>query len=347
MEPDEKNKDKGAEGQESAGKADDQQAPADALSRTPEDLEEEAKQTEEAAGTGKTDELPEKKLSPVKRFFRKVNIYFLIFVLVVVGAGIFMLVTYLNSTKDPTVPNIASQPLTEDALKELANTNVSVGDVSQTLTIQGNAIIAGQTLMRGNLSVAGNIQTGGTITVPKLTVSGDTNLGATQINSLQVATNVAIQGTTTMRDLNVAGATSFSGTVTASQITVSKLIMSGNAVLEIPNHISFTGSSPNRSITSSALLGSGGSISVSGSDTTGTITINTGNAPSIASGNCFARITFQQVFTNRPHVIVSPFSVTAGKLQYYVDRDNTGFSICTINAPDANKQFGFDYFVTN
>lgn len=318
-----------------------QPAPADALSRTPDDLQQE--QAQQAAATPTVAEPAAKKVSAFKRFFRKVNLYFLIFILLVVVAAAITAVNYLNSKKEAPAPNIASQDLTEDALKQLANTDASVGDTSQTLTIQGNAVIAGQTLTRGNLNVAGNFQSGGSIQGPSLTVSGQSNLGATQINSLQVATNTAVQGSTTLRDLNVAGTSSFSGPMTASQITVSRLVLSGNAVLQIPNHISFTGPSPSRTI-NAGVLGSGGSASVNGSDTTGTININTGGGP---AAGCFARINFQQRFSNQPHVIVSPVGNAASRTQYYVDRDNAGFSICTSSPAPANQVFAFDYFVTN
>ena len=318
-------------------------APADALSRTPDELEEE-QAAQAAANPAPTPAQPaEKKISPIKRFMRRANIYFLIFLLILVIAGIIAVVSYLNSQKPPVEPNISNQPLTQDALKQLANTDASVGNTSQTLTIQGNAIIAGQTLARGNLNVAGNFQAGGSIQGASLTISGKSTLGATQINSLQVATDTAVQGNTTLRNLNVGGTASFSGAVKASQLTVSRLIMSGNAVLTVPNHISFTGPNPGRTITAS-VLGSGGSASVNGSDTTGTVNLNTGNNP---TSGCFVRINFNQQFSNPPHVLVTPIGAGAGQLNFYVERDRSGFTICTTNAASANRTFAFDYFVTN
>ena len=171
-----------------------QDAPADALSRTPDDLEEEqaaAKVEPEA-----TDGTKPKKVSKLKLFFKRINVYLLIFILVVIVAIAVTIVFYLNSQKPPVEPTVASQELTEEALRGLANKDASVGGASQTLTIQGNAIIDGQTLMRGNLNIAGNLQTGGSIQGPTLTISGSANLGDAQINSLQVATNTAIQGNT-------------------------------------------------------------------------------------------------------------------------------------------------------
>ena len=125
-----------------------QDAPADALSRTPDELEEEqaaAKVEPEA-----TDGVKPKKVSKLKLFFKRINVYLLIFILVVIVAIAVTIVFYLNSQKPPVEPTVASQELTEEALRGLANKDASVGGASQTLTIQGNAIIDGQTLMRGN-----------------------------------------------------------------------------------------------------------------------------------------------------------------------------------------------------
>ncbi len=315
------------------------QAPADALSRTPDELEEEQKASEPAATEAKP---TEKKASGIKRFLRKVNLYVLFFFLVVAIAAIVTIVNYLNAQKDPVLPTVGSQELTQEALQQLANTDASVGNASQTLTIQGNAVIDGQTLMRGNLNIAGNLQTGGSIQGPTLTISGATNLGDTQINSLQVATNTAIQGSTTMRDLSVTGSSTFNGPVTMSQLTVTSLVLSGNATLQVPNHISFTGPTPNRTVNAGP-LGSGGSASVSGSDTAGTVNISTGNSP---QSGCMIRINFAQAFTKQPYVIISPVGNAASRTQYYVDRDQAGFSICTSAPAPGNSSFGFDYKIS-
>ncbi|MGV9001396.1 MAG: hypothetical protein ACOH18_00345 [Candidatus Saccharimonadaceae bacterium] len=324
--------------------ADKQAVSADALSKTPDELEEDkaaraASDTDLSALDG---ELPEKKISPVKKLLRKVNVYLLIFIVVLVVGGAIAIVSYLNSQKAPDTPSVESQSLTTEALKSLANTDASVGSTAQTLTIQGSAIINGQTLARGNLNVAGNLQTGGSIQAPTITVSGAANLGDTQINSLQIASNTAVLGTTTLRDLNVSGTSSFSGAMTASQITVTRLILSGDASLEVPNHISFTGSSPSRT-TNGAVLGNGGSANISGSDTAGTINVNSGNNP---TAGCFITVKFNQAFTRQPHVVVSPVGLVAGQMQVYTERNNTTFSVCGVNAPTANQSYSFDYFIS-
>lgn len=315
-----------------------QQAPADALSRTPEDLAQ--AEAESASGLDTIDE-PVKKVGPIRAFFRVVNVYFLIFILIVVVAVAFTVVNYFNANNTTPAPSIAEQNLTEETLQELANSDATVGSTSQTLTIQGNAIVEGQTLMRGNLNVAGNLQTGGSIQGPSLTISGTSNLGTAQINTLQVAQNLTTQGNLAVNGtLSVAGASSFSGDVTASKITVTNLILSGNAILDVPNHLRFSGSTPTR--TPGNALGSGGSVSINGSDTAGNVTINTGGG---TQAGCFINVTFAQAFTSTPRVIVSPVGTAAGLTDYYVTRSQTGFSVCAATAAPANSTFGFDYFI--
>jgi len=318
------------------------QAPADALSRTPDELEEQAERESKDSSSQITPQSEYKKPSFVRRIWRKTNIYILLFVLIVVISSAIVIVNYLNSQKEPDLPNIASKELTEEELRQLANTDTNVGDTSQTLTIRGNAIIDGQTLMRGNLNVAGNFQSGGSIQGPTITISGLANIGQAQINSLQVAADVAIQGNSTLRDLNVAGTSSFSGPMTASRISVTELVLSGNARLEIPNHISFVGPTPSHTINTGP-LGTGGSASISGSDTAGVVNINTGNNP---VAGCIVRVNFNQRFSNQPHVLISPVGNAAGRTQYYVERDQGGFSICTTSPAPGNQSFAFDYFVT-
>lgn len=322
------------------GAAETHDEPADALSRTPDDLGEEAQHNEHAdAHPG---EPKVKEPSAIKKLFKRLNIYLLFFILLVVIAAAFFVVNYLNSQKPSPEAAINSQKLTQKDLQQLSNTDASLGNSSQTLTIQGNAIINGQTLIRSSTNIAGTLQTSGAITGPSLTIAGATNLGATQASSLQVQQNVAVQGSTTLASLNVAGTSSFSGAMTVPQITASKLVLSGNAVLEIPNHLAFTGPSPSRGSINQSALGGGGSATVNGSDTSGTVNINTGNSP---AAGCFVRINFSKPFTSQPRVIISPVGAGAGLTTYYTTRDTGGFSICSATAAPGHQAFAYDYFI--
>lgn len=287
---------------------------------------------------------PAKQPSAIKKLLKRFNVYFLLFLLIAIIGGIVTVVSYLNSKKAAPSPSVASQNLTTQQLKQLASSNATVGGSGQTITIQGNAVFSGQVLVRSNLDVAGTIQLGGNLDVAQVTVSNSANLANTQTNTLQVANTAIFQGLVTIQNgVNVAGASSFSGPVSVNQLTVTNLIMSGNAQLQVPNHIAFTGATPGRTINFN-VLGGGGSASIFGSDTSGTVNINTGNNP---VAGCFVTFVFNQVFKSTPHVLISPVGIAAGETEYYVNRSTTTFSVCTANAAPANANFAFDYFITD
>jgi len=317
-------------------------APADALTKSNDEVAAEM----EANGTPRPKPEPPKKATGFKGFLKRANLYFLIFLLLVIIAAAVTIVSYLNSKKTAPSPTTPSQTLSQDALKALASGDATVGGSAQTLTIQGNTVINGTVLMKSSLGVAGDLSLGGKFLSANLTVSGLSNLNTVQINTLQVAQGATIQGSTTLQTLNVAGTSAFNGAVTAGQITVNKLIFSGNGVLQVPNHLAFTGATPLRKITNSGMLGAGGSSSLNGSDTSGTITINTGNGPS--GTGCFISVTFNSKFASTPRVIISPVGAAAGIMQYYVDnRDTNGFNICSANTLSGNATFAFDYFIAD
>src|SRR5205085_10706113 len=117
---------------------------------------------------GKTGKPP----SGIKRALKKFNVYLLLFIFILIIGGVVSVASYLNSKKPVSLPELANQQLTPDTLKQLANSDATVGDTGQTLTVQGNAAFAGQVLVRSNLNVAGTIQLGGALTAPSLNVSG-------------------------------------------------------------------------------------------------------------------------------------------------------------------------------
>ncbi|HSX06535.1 MAG TPA: hypothetical protein VLG92_02350 [Candidatus Saccharimonadia bacterium] len=323
-----------------------QSAPPDALEKTNEELGQSAasETAVNADGSTATNGKPAKKQNPLKQFLKRFNVYLLLFGLVVLLAVVVSVVGFLNGKKTPKTPSANTQTLSADTLKQLANSDATVGDTGQTLTIQGNAIFSGQVLIRSDLNVAGTIKLGGELSIPALTVSNTSNLNTVQANTLQVAQGSTFQGTVTIQhDLNVGGAAAFSGAVTIGQLTVNNLTMAGNAQLTVPNHIAFTGASPGRQFFPN-VTGAGGSASINGSDTTGTINVNTGSGP---TAGCFMTITFNRPFTNTPHVLVSPVNIGAGQTEYYVTRSTTQFSICTANAPPANSVMAYDYFITD
>lgn len=272
-----------------------------------------------------------------KRWLHSANLYlagFILLVLVAVGLIVFA----ITKSGHPQTPQITSQNLSPQALKQLATSNTNIGSSNQLLTVQSNAIFTGQVLAQKSLEVAGDLKVGGNLSLPRVVVSGTSQFGSVQVNQdLSVAGNAAIQGALSINSsLSASGGGNFGGPISAPQVTANSLQLNGN--LNLTHHISAGGGTP--SISRGGAVGSGGSASLSGSDTAGSISINTGGSP---PAGCFATVSFTQAFNATPHIIVTPIGSAAGGLQYYVTRSTTQFSVCTNNSAPAGANFGFDY----
>jgi hypothetical protein len=268
----------------------------------------------------------------LKRLRTRTNTYLLVFILLIT-VGVIVIYVIATSNKD-SLKTSGTTTLTAEQLAQLKGNTTLVGDAKQTLDVQSNAIFESQVLVRGDLNVAGSIKTGTSLNLNSITVSGNGNFG-----ELGVSGNLAVGGNTTLQgQLTVQKSLSVSGIISASQLTVTTLQLQGN--LTLSNHVTISGGVPSRS--NGTALGSGGTSSVSGSDTGGTVTINTGSGP---PAGCFVIINFTQKFGNTPHVVISPSNSAAASLQYYANRTANNFSVCTVSVPAASTTYVFDYVV--
>lgn len=284
---------------------------------------------------------PAKKLPFFKRLWQRFNIYMLLFVLIVLASVATVIFFTIKDKQQTTSNTVSTQGLSENELKQLASSDSTIGSPKQTLNVESNAIFDGTVLVRNDLEVAGAIRVNGALALPGITVSGNSNFNQIQASSLGVTGAATVQGTLTARNgLNVNGNSNFSGNVSATQITTGSLQLNGDLVLT--RHITAGGPIP--SIAQGIALGGGGTTTLSGSDTTGSITINTGGSP---GAGCFATITFTRAFTGTPHVVVTPIGAAAAGLQYYVNRSSSNFSVCTASTPPGSQTFGFDYMILN
>jgi cytoskeletal protein CcmA (bactofilin family) len=279
--------------------------------------------------------------SPADNLKNSFNIYFIIFIVVVI-ASIGIILFAVNSSKKTAKTTTTKTPtLTSQQLASLKGNTTLVGDAKTTLDIQSNAVFEGQVLVRSDLSVAGAIKIGGSLSIPSINVGNEATVHSLQVgDTAGINGNATIQGTLTVqKSLSVAGGASF-GNLSVGSLSVSSLQISGD--LAITRHIVTNGTSVNR--TPGSALGGGGTVSVSGTDTAGTVVINTGGSP---AAGVFATINFAQKFGTVPKVIISPVGAAAGSVTYYVTRDATGFSIGCSTPPPAGASFSFDYFVIN
>ena len=316
----------------------DQDNEAHSLERPSNELDAEAPQNVAAEPV-----LPRKieRLPLFVRIWHKFNLYLLLFILLIIIAAAITVVLFIRDRNANPKDNntITSQDLSEATQKQLSNTSVNIGTSKQVLNVASNAIFGGSVLVRSDLEVAGTIKANGDIKLPGISVSGASSFGQLQSTSLAVSGTATVQGPLTARQgLSVNGSATVSGLLSAGQISTSSLLLNGD--LTITHHITAGGSIPG--LSRGGALGSGGTASVSGSDTSGSITINTGGSP---AAGCFATVTFTQKFNGTPHVIITPIGSAAAGLNYFVDRNTSSFTVCTANPAPGGQTFGFDYMV--
>lgn len=276
--------------------------------------------------------------SPVKKIFRKFDIYFLAFIFIILVS---LIVAYIAVQKNKAAKpvSIATQTLDQNALKQVNSNDTEVGGTNQTLDVQSDTVFGGNVLVKNNLQVAGSLKVAGSLSLPGITVSGTTDLGQVNASTLTLTGAETVKGQLTVdQGMTVNGVASFSGILNAAAITVSSLEVNGDMTFE--HHIYTTGSIPKDTATSA--LGAGGTSSVNGTDTSGEVNVNTGVSP---SAGCLVDITFAQSYATVPYISLTPVGQAAGdNIGYYITKSYTGFSVCA-NHPPADSPMSFDYTI--
>lgn len=262
----------------------------------------------------------------------RINVYFLFFLLIIAVAGLIVYIGYQREQDDGD-PTAETQTLSPEELEEISATDTLIGDPQQLLTVESNTVFSGQVLVRDSLEVAGPISVGGDLSLPGITVSGTSNFEEVQASSLSVASDTNIQGQLVIDGSFTAGSDgSFGGNLTAPLITTDTLQLTGD--LQITRHIETGGPSPTAS--SGVGIGSGGTVSISGSDTAGTITVNPGGG---AGNGPVATVSFANSFNQTPHVVVTPIG---RYVEFYVTRTTSGFTIHVTQSLSPGS-FSLDY----
>lgn len=275
----------------------------------------------------------------VQGLISHLNIYLLLFALIVVLAGGFILIGIQRNKKASTETTVNTQSLSAEELKKLSESEQKIGDPKSVLSIESNAIFSGKVLVRDSLDVAGTIKVGGALSLPGISVSGASTFDQITANNLSITGNTTVQGQLNIqKGITSSGGATFGGPVSAPLLTVQSLQLSGD--LAISRHIDAGGGTPGKS--DGSALGAGGTAAVSGTDTAGTVNINTGGG---AGAGCFVTVNFTNRFSGTPHVVITPVGADAGSLNYYINRSNSSFSVCTASVPPSGRSFAFDYIV--
>lgn len=276
----------------------------------------------------------------LKHFFRAVNIYLLLFILIILIAAVILVVVYRkNKTTQVDTSTINGQSLSNDAIKKLSNTDTTIGDAKQILNVESNAVFTGKVLIRDSLDVAGTIRVGGPLTLPGITVAGNSSFDQVTANKVNVSGDTSISGNLNLqKNVTVSGGATFGGALSAPQLNIEKLQLSQD--IQLNRHIDAGGGTPR--ISSGSGVGGGGTASVNGTDTAGTVTVNTGSNP---PAGALATVTFVVPFAATPHVVVSPIGSGGANIGVYLTRTSTGFTIASSIPAAGSTSFSFDYIV--
>jgi hypothetical protein len=240
-----------------------------------------------------------------------------------IAGGIFWLVKLQTKPQPKPATHIVinTQSLDNGTLNKLTNPND--GTVSQQLTITPD------TLFKSSVTVQGTTKLAATTVAGTLGVNGDVTL----------AKALTVNGSTTLSgNVTVAGQLTTLSFATGS-LSATTLNLTGDATLG--GHLIPTGANP--SIKPSVAT-NGGTVTISGNDTAGTITINVSSA--LPHSGEFAIITFKKPFNTTPKIQITPLNAAASELRYYATASPTFFTIDSSSIPTAGGSYVFDYLVT-
>jgi cytoskeletal protein CcmA (bactofilin family) len=264
-------------------------------------------------------------------------------ILVAGGVGGYFISIGLNPQTAPKTATPKVETLSPAEISKLSQVGSQLGNSNQTLTIGANSVFQGKVNIGSDLTLGGQLNANGPVSISSLAISGATNLTnlsvaqALQVSGLTNAKNgLTVQGLAAINgNLSVSGAAAF-GSLTSGSISAKSIQISGPFTI---GHIVSTG--PPVSSSNGTSIGAGGTTSVAGNDTSGTVTINVGSG---AAAGSLANVTFRAAYGANVHVLLTPVSTGAATANVYVTHTPTGFTINSAVTPSGN--LGFDYFVT-
>lgn len=253
----------------------------------------------------KASEPPKHKKSSKFKVTKRAVVLAVIVVLLIGGAVAGIIFAIRSSQPSKTTVVINTQSLDNGTLNKITPKGSSSNE--QHLTISPD------TLFKSNVTLQGSTKTDG-----DLAIGGNSTVGG----------NLTVGGLITAASLSV-------GSLTISSINLSSNLVFGG-------HIMPFGPSPTARTSNGA---SGGSVTITGNDSAGTLIINLAGG---TSGGELAIITFQSPFNTTPKVQLTPVNNASSTLNYFVTRSPSFFTINSGGgAPlPAGTSYAFDYLVT-
>lgn len=276
--------------------------------------------------------------------------------ILLINAGV--IYWFIQSQGGEEAVNRSEVTLTTENLDELGVSRNPVGDLGSELTIGPDANFNGAVTISGNTTVGGTLTLNGEFSAAEGTFN-DLQGGETAVESLNVNGDSTTSNLNVRDQLVVEGASRFQGTVTMGQlVTVNNnlnvtgsLAVGGNlstrglsvAILSVDTTLTVGGKIVTRGAAPSAsaggAVGTGGTVSISGTDTAGTVAVNIGVG---AGTGTLASVNFRSAYGSTPKVLVTAIGRSAGS--FYINRSASGFTINVVNSLSPGG-YAFDYFV--
>ncbi|HXE10228.1 MAG TPA: hypothetical protein VN554_02270, partial [Verrucomicrobiae bacterium] len=188
---------------------------------------------------------------------------------------------------------------------------------------QGSVLVLVSPGYYGGPSQTDYIQDGGNATLSGLTVTGTADFANLNASGAATLNDLTVTGTATIAELHVTGKAQFDGDIS------------------IAGHIITSGGQP--TLQAQIGAGSAASVSVDGTDSTGTITVTTGSDP--AAGD-LAKIVFSKLYSKAPHVVLSPSNDKSAGLRFYKGTTSADdFMLNALDSPQPNTTYTFDYLI--
>ena len=251
---------------------------------------------------------------------------------------------YLTSSSNPGVAMRASQPGKAIGIALGGYDGTGAASVmTQLSTAFANPAgqssgLQGSNTASSNLNVGGNARISGDLTVAGLTSTTSLNVADEATIAKATLGSLSVTGDTKLANLTVAGS------IAAAQLSISGLAKI--ATLEVASDLSLGGHLITGGITPTLTAGAAAcaepTITVTGTDTAGTITIKTGTG--CTGGGELTTLTFARTFGVTPHLSITPTNQSATTLQAYIDgKTPTSFKLLANTPPTPSTTYTFDY----
>ncbi len=254
-----------------------------------------------------------------------------------------------NNAKPAPAPKVTTLDKSDlDKLGAFFQGNTA-GNSSEVLTISSSSLFKNRVAVSSDLKVTGGLEVTGSSQLGDLTVNKTSTLGVTNVRGqLTVDGPLTVQspalfnsGGSFKGNLSATGNGSFGGSVSAGAITVTNLSVTGT--LNLNGHVNIGGSNstaaPASSFTESA--------SVSGTDSSGTVTITIKPTGPLSGGANLVTVNFRTNYPVAPTVVITPVGRGAAVLQPYVTASANSFTVgaATIAGNGNATSYSFNYWV--